>query len=39
VPTWNFCKYLINEKGELIKYFGSTTKPMGKEMLTAIGVQ
>lgn len=38
-PTWNFCKYLINEKGELIKYYGSTTKPMGSEMLTAIGVK
>lgn len=35
-PTWNFCKYLINEKGELINFFGSGVKPMSKTMLDAI---
>jgi glutathione peroxidase len=35
-PTWNFCKYLINEKGELVKYFGSAIKPTDKEFLDAL---
>lgn len=35
-PTWNFCKYLINEKGELVKFFSSKADPMGEEILTAI---
>ena len=26
-PKWNFHKYLINRKGELIEYFNSTTSP------------
>lgn len=33
VPTWNFCKYLINEKGELIKYYSSAVSPMSDEIL------
>jgi glutathione peroxidase len=37
-PTWNFCKYLINEKGELVKFFGSGVKPLGDEMKKAIGI-
>ena len=35
-PAWNFCKYLVNEKGELIKYFASNVKPMSPEILEAI---
>ncbi len=35
-PTWNFCKYLINEKGELIKFFPSAVSPMGKDVIEAI---
>lgn len=31
-PKWNFCKYLINEKGELIKFYASAVKPMDKEI-------
>lgn len=31
-PTWNFNKYLIDEKGSLIKHFGSTTKPLSKDL-------
>ncbi|OSZ78335.1 glutathione peroxidase [Chitinophagaceae bacterium IBVUCB1] len=33
---WNFQKYLINEKGELVAMFGSRTKPMDKEVIAAI---
>ena len=29
---WNFQKYLINAKGELIDYFYSTTKPLSKKI-------
>ncbi|TAF66921.1 MAG: glutathione peroxidase [Cytophagales bacterium] len=35
-PSWNFCKYLINEKGELVKFFASGIDPMGDEMRNAI---
>ncbi|MFM1913755.1 MAG: hypothetical protein RIR51_1607 [Bacteroidota bacterium] len=35
-PSWNFCKYLINEKGELVKFFASGVKPDNKEFLEAI---
>lgn len=31
-PSWNFCKYLINEKGELVKYFNSAVNPMSEEV-------
>ena len=26
-PTWNFCKYVINEKGEVSHFFASGVKP------------
>jgi glutathione peroxidase len=35
-PTWNFCKYFINEKGELVKFFASSVKPMDEEILKLI---
>ncbi len=35
-PKWNFGKYLVNEKGELLKFFPSNITPMGDEMLAAI---
>jgi len=35
-PSWNFAKYLVNEKGELTDYFGSSISPMSKDMLDAI---
>lgn len=35
-PNWNFCKYLVNEKGELVKFFKSGVDPVGEEMLAAI---
>ncbi len=33
---WNFQKYLINEKGELIAVFDPRTKPMDPAVITAI---
>ena len=35
-PTWNFCKYLVNEKGELTHFFEAGYSPTGKEILSAI---
>jgi glutathione peroxidase len=35
-PKWNFCKYLINEKGELVKFYASSIDPLSKEILDAI---
>jgi glutathione peroxidase len=36
-PSWNFCKYLINEKGELTHFFASKVKPSSEEFIAAIG--
>lgn len=35
-PAWNFCKYLVDENGILINYFGTTISPMSKDVLDAI---
>ena len=37
-PSWNFCKYLINEKGELTHFFASKVKPDHVEFLKALGL-
>lgn len=34
--SWNFNKYLINEKGEYVRRFSSDTKPDAPELLEAI---
>lgn len=36
-PSWNFCKYLINEKGELTHFFASKVTPNSPEFISAIG--
>ena len=35
-PSWNFCKYLINEKGELTHFFASKVKPDSPEFQAAL---
>lgn len=35
-PSWNFCKYLINEKGELTHFFKSKITPDDPEFKAAI---
>ena len=35
-PGWNFCKYLVNAKGEVIKEFPSKITPESPELLSAI---
>ena len=37
VPTWNFCKYLINEQGVLVDFFNSGIDPLGSEVEEALG--
>ncbi|CAH0995729.1 Thioredoxin/glutathione peroxidase BtuE [Emticicia aquatica] len=37
-PTWNFCKYVINEKGEVSHFFASGVKPNSPEFLNAVGL-
>ena len=38
VPTWNFCKYVINEKGELTHFFASKVKPEDDEFKKAVNL-
>ncbi len=38
VPTWNFCKYVINEKGELTNFFASKILPTDAEFLKAVNL-
>lgn len=38
-PSWNFCKYLINERGELTHFFGSNVKPSSQEFFNALSAQ
>ncbi len=35
-PQWNFSKFLINENGVLINYFGPAVSPLGDEITKAI---
>ena len=35
-PTWNFCKYLVDEEGNLVNFFESGVDPMGTEINQAI---
>ena len=35
-PTWNFCKYLIDEQGRLTNFFASSVEPSSQEVLAAI---
>ena len=35
-PRWNFHKYLIDSKGELVDWFSSLTKPMSTKILNAV---
>jgi glutathione peroxidase len=35
-PTWNFCKYLVDEDGKLIKFFDTGVSPLSAEVKEAI---
>jgi glutathione peroxidase len=35
-PSWNFSKYLVNEKGYLTHYFDPAVSPLSREVIKAI---
>ncbi|QEC52712.1 glutathione peroxidase [Anseongella ginsenosidimutans] len=35
-PTWNFCKYLVDEKGKLVAFFPSKVEPMSEEITSKL---
>ena len=35
-PSWNFCKYIVDEEGRLTNFFGPTIEPLDKEITTAL---
>lgn len=35
-PEWNFGKYLVNKKGQLMHYFGPAVSPLSKRFLQAV---
>jgi glutathione peroxidase len=37
-PSWNFCKYVINEKGERVAFFPSKVLPTDEEFKAAVGI-
>lgn len=37
-PTWNFCKYLVDEQGNLVNFFGSSVEPMSSEIIKGIEI-
>ncbi|RYE89116.1 MAG: glutathione peroxidase [Cytophagaceae bacterium] len=35
-PSWNFCKYLVDEKGHVVKFYPSKVKPLSDELVADI---
>lgn len=35
-PSWNFCKYLVNEQGHLTHFFEASVEPLGNEIRDAL---
>ena len=35
-PSWNFCKYLVDEQGRVVKFYPSRVSPMSPELLADI---
>jgi glutathione peroxidase len=38
-PSWNFCKYIINRKGEVIGFFPAKANPTSPEILKLLELQ
>ena len=36
LPSWNFCKYIINEEGQLTHFLRSSFSPNGEDMKSII---
>ncbi len=37
-PTWNFCKYVVDEEGRLTHFFASAVKPTDADFVKAVGL-
>ncbi len=37
-PTWNFCKYVVDENGQVTHFFASGIKPDNEEFKAAVGI-
>jgi len=35
-PSWNFCKYLIDENGKILKYFKSGVDPLSNDIVSLL---
>lgn len=35
-PSWNFCKFMVDENGRLTNFFGPTIEPLGSEITSAL---
>lgn len=35
-PNWNFCKYLIDENGNVVKFFNSKVDPMSNDIVSLL---
>ena len=35
-PSWNFCKFIVDEQGRLTNYFASTIEPMSEDIINSI---
>ncbi len=35
-PSWNFCKFIVDEEGRLTNFFGSTIEPLGQEVKASL---
>ena len=35
-PSWNFCKYLVDENGRVVKFYKSGVQPLSPELLADI---
>ncbi len=38
-PSWNFCKYLIDENGEFVKFLSAGVNPSDQEVLDFVGIE
>lgn len=35
-PSWNFCKYLVDEQGRVVAFYPSKVRPLSEELVAAI---
>ncbi len=35
-PSWNFCKYLIDENGKLLKFYSSKVEPLSDDIVSQL---